>query len=189
MDNQDYTDAVIEREFPVEEMRLSTEPRTRVIDCWMCSGTGTHQSAGTECHLCEGVGRVRVQVLGPDGHLPRSEEEIRAAVKRAEQRMVLTQTEVWFDADGNEIRLEDMSLRYLKNVLGFLERRADRLKRAAEAQIWAWSTEPHGDMAQDSLDRMYAEIEDQQAMTWLYDQPLVRQIDYLIKIEHDGPVN
>lgn len=43
----------------------------------------------------------------------------------------LGQTEVWVDRQGREHRVDDMSVRYKANVIGFLERRAPHIVREA----------------------------------------------------------
>lgn len=159
----------------------------KVIECWGgCRGTGTHQQSGEECRVCRGTGRILVEFKRIDG-TPPSEVDLDAALRRYKAQHVLEQDQVWYNREGDEILLEDMSLRYLKNVLAFVERRAAFLKARAEAQLLFWCGQPHGDMAQDALDSILAEVLDQEPTTWLYGQPLVARLDYLVKIEHDGP--
>jgi hypothetical protein len=46
----------------------------------------------------------------------------------------LNQTEFWIDQKGNRHELDEMSVRYKTNVLGFLERRAPRIVGRALAE-------------------------------------------------------
>lgn len=123
----------------------------------------------------------------PTGEQARAVE---AALQQWRRRAVLSQTEVWYPREGDPVRLDDMSLRWKRNLLAFLERRAPRLKASAEWQLVGWaSSDRIGEHAADSLDAVLSETMDTLPLTWLYRQPLVERLEQLIREGHDGPVD
>lgn len=90
----------------------------------------------------------------------------------------LHQTLVWTDVHGNTHRLEDMTANYLRNVLSYLERKADELYEAENGEIVRqqmvevfepWR-HPHG----------VPPLEFATAREWLQSTPLVKAIRELL---------
>lgn len=103
------------------------------------------------------------------------------------RRHVLFQDEIWYPREGDPVRLDDMSLRWKRNLLAFLERHAPSLKQQAEFELMA--TTMNGEHAQDAVDQILSETLETKATTWLYQQPLVERLERLIREDHDGPVD
>lgn len=108
-------------------------------------------------------------------------------MERWNRRHVLMQDEVWYPKEGDPVRLDEMSLRWKKNLLAFLERRAEALKMSAELELVGATM--GGEHAQDAVDQILAETLETKATTWLYQQPLVEKLEQLIREGHDGPVD
>lgn len=122
---------------------------------------------------------------------PRGDKARAAAIRHQKYRRahVLEQDEVWFNKAGEEIRLEDMSNRYLRNVMNFLEQRAGYFHTRECLWICAAAAMPHGDGAQDALDQVAEEVMDMLPTTWLYRQPLLVRLEALVRSGHDGPID
>lgn len=123
---------------------------------------------------------------------PEWTEQEMAYLRRQEilhsKRDVLSQDEVWYPKTGDPIRVDEMSLRYKKNVLAFLERRAPTLKAAYEWRMIA-GPQPSGDAAQDAFDSAMGELFEMQPIKWLYRTPLVERLEQLVREGHDGPID
>jgi hypothetical protein len=95
---------------------------------------------------------------------------------RYQRRQVLWQDEVWYQEDGTEVRVADMSLDRMQALVLFLERRAPRLKVSWEWSV-ALSPGVQGEHALDAVDQMLAESHATDAVEWIHDTPLVRRLD------------
>lgn len=124
----------------------------------------------------------------PDGSKAQAHLEF---MRRYERRNVLSQTELWWPKgapDDQPIRVEDMSLRYKKNLLAFLERRADHLKFRYELDMVS-GPQPSGDGARDLFDRELTGVLEAKPVTWLYSMPFVENLERLVREEADGPID
>lgn len=109
-------------------------------------------------------------------------------IEKDRRRSVLWQDEVWFDRSGAEFRLEDLSLRWKRNILSFLEARASNLHMQWIAQT-ALGPQPSGEAASDAFGRMLDEAMSESPTKWLYQTPLVERLEHLIRIDQDGPLD
>lgn len=124
-------------------------------------------------------------ICDPDGSKRAAQE---ATLERLNRRNVLMQDKVWYPKDGDPVRLDEMSLRWKKNLLAFLDRRASALHESAVNAV-IFGPRPGGDAACDAFDSMFDELMETRPTTWLYDQPLVVRLEQLIRENHDGPVD
>lgn len=155
--------------------------RVRIV-CPMCDGTGLHQQAGVDCTFCDATGRA-IAIPAPPPTLTKEQ-----LIEQWKRRHVLSQTEWWYPKQGDPVRLEAMSLRWKRNLLAFLVRRAPALhKSAAWEMVLAAGTHNGGDMAQDALDDIAADLMDAEPLVWLHEQPFVRRLAELVDAEADGP--
>lgn len=110
------------------------------------------------------------------------------AVEKDRRRSVLWQDEVWFDKSGSEFRLEDLSLRWKRNILAFLDARAPMLQASWLART-CLGPQPSGEAATDAFDQMLDEAMSESPTKWLYQTPLVERLEHLIRIGQDGPLD
>ncbi|WP_139187307.1 hypothetical protein [Pseudarthrobacter chlorophenolicus] len=90
----------------------------------------------------------------------------------------LQQTQVWTDVHGNTHLLEDMTANYLRNVLSYLEHKADELYgaeqeevvRAQLVEVFEPCRYPHG----------VPPLEFATAREWLQSTPLVKAMTELL---------
>lgn len=108
------------------------------------------------------------------------------AAERRRRREVLQQDEVWFDSLGREIQLTEMSMRYKKRVVAFLERRAPMLKLRYELRFMV-SVDQMSEASQDAIGCEFDRILEQRPTTWLFQQPLLVRLERLIHDGHDAP--
>lgn len=104
---------------------------------------------------------------------------VKALIERGQQvslLAVLDQREVWIDKDRNTVTLDDMSPRYARNLIAWLNRRADRILLAAQMRLSRDAAAPHGDMAQDALDGALDNLLRANAEEWLEEQPLMQRL-------------
>lgn len=137
---------------------------------------------------------------GSDGRVPLSHEHCvcdphgtKARVRarqweRSRRSRVLWQDQVWWDREGNELRLTDLSHRYLSNLLGFLEARAQRFY---DTFVWSMAAGPHpsGDAATDAFEVEFDQLLNTKPTTWLYSTPLLVMLERLVRDGHDGPID
>lgn len=127
----------------------------------------------------------RYCICDPHGTKARALE---VAMEKYDRRHVLYQGEVWYPKNGDPVRLVDMSLRWKRNLLAFLERRAPTLQDGYLTNT-EWSLVG---AAEHATDIVMAEVQRERELapvTWLYRTPLVLQLEQLIREEQDGPVD
>lgn len=87
----------------------------------------------------------------------------------------LNQSEFWYTADGRAIRPADMEPQHRQNTIAWLERHAQSLHFQ-----YTWSLihgpQPSGEMACDAFDSMLDELEEQDPLEWLNEQPLMQAL-------------
>lgn len=152
-----------------------------------------------------GVGLTFADKLWNRSHLWRATEVARSLRKSDERPFkgpVYCQADWWLDRHGHAHRVEDMSLHYVRNVINFLERRAEvihrRMNRAIffgmmkliehlespsdlvtlEGRRLTWR-EAFGERitehALEEIDLMYGNL-DLPALDWLRETPLMRAL-------------
>lgn len=115
-------------------------------------------------------------------------QSLRDSLRRWERRHVLTQDKVWWPKDADEpIRVKDMSVRYKRNVLAFLERRAPQLKLAADWEIAG--VQMNGEHAQDAVDAIAAAQYEMTVEEWFNDLPLIRKLRRHIRKGKGGAID
>lgn len=106
---------------------------------------------------------------------------------RSQKARVLHQRRHWWPKGATEpIRVKDMSVRYKRNVLAFLERRADRLKQGAEWELAG--VQMNGEHAQDSIDQMLDVLMRTSTLEWFNDLPLIKRLRRDIRRGRGGPI-
>lgn len=90
---------------------------------------------------------------------------------------LLEQDRVWVDAEGTQIPIEEMSITYVENVIGFLERRVEHLAfqhGLGAAEVFGNYEDAHG-FADRALDELWdRQSEDPEG--WLDSTPLMRKL-------------
>lgn len=84
----------------------------------------------------------------------------------------LDNDETWTTGDGETIALEDMEPRHRRNVLAWLEKRAEALKLADDLSLCS-VVGPSGDAASDMFEMSVGQQFEMSAAEWLEEQPLV----------------
>lgn len=85
----------------------------------------------------------------------------------------LFQGETWTDATGTEHRIDEMSARYCRNVIAFLDRQAQRIAFAVGFAM-ASGPQPTGEAANDCFDAAMADLDD--PVRWLHGTTLVEAL-------------
>lgn len=117
----------------------------------------------------------------------RVEARAQAAILQRRKAHVLSQTEFWFTRDGRELRVDELSLRYKRSILAFLERRAPSLLAGWVSRTLDCASTA-SEHAADGLYRLADEAMSKRPVTWLYEQPLAERLEALIREGHDGPI-
>lgn len=93
---------------------------------------------------------------------------------------VFDQDQVWTNAPGEQVRLDEMEPSYRRNLLAFLERHAGRYEMH-DAIAWALGPfAPQGDMASMDFDR-YLDERSQNPLVWLRGTALYRRLAELVE--------
>lgn len=103
--------------------------------------------------------------------------------------VVLNQTEWWYDFENDAHRIPSMSIRYKRNLLRWLEKRANHLR---VSYMWAMpAPNLNGEMAQIDAEREYFNEQDRiagmDALEWLWTTPLYNAIQESVARGEDGP--
>lgn len=113
---------------------------------------------------------------------------LRKQVKRSAYN-VLTQTETWYDFEGEAYTIRAMSIRYKRNLLRWLERNAVHLMLQ-----YMWSMpypNLNGEMAQDAAehewDREQTRLMNTPAIEWIVRTPLYEAVQSSVARGEDGP--
>lgn len=86
---------------------------------------------------------------------------------------ILDQTEWWYGADGYPERVAELDDEHLANLIGFLYRRADALRRRLR-----WFEAYHSDESEDALRARWSrELDVGDASDWLRATPLLRALE------------
>lgn len=168
-DAQDRTDEAIEREFPnsPESPRFLTRAQRRAM-------------------------RDKIDRRHSDDALSDPEwdadelEYLDDLRERNKRNRVLRQQDYWYDALGREVPLTSMSLRYKKNVVRYLERRAPLLQLQdglASMSLLEQMSETNQDLLEAEIDFDMSKL----PTTWLHEQPLLIMLERLIREGHDAP--
>lgn len=92
----------------------------------------------------------------------------------------LNQTETWKTRDGRLIKLEDLELSHLKNIVAMLERKAETIEMVYSLNELGWlENMPMGDHAQDAFENALDERA-RNPVSWLRSMPLLRELNRLI---------
>jgi hypothetical protein len=116
-------------------------------------------------------------VCDPHGDKQRQHDLFLGRYKR---RHVLWQREVWYQWDGAEIRITDMSVDRMKALVLFLERRAPRLKAAYESEL-VFAPGVQGEHALDAVDDILHETIEKDAVEWIRETPLMQRLNRRIR--------
>lgn len=86
---------------------------------------------------------------------------------------LLEQDEIWQDAHGAQLRLDDMEPGYCGRVAAFILKQADAAVEHITNELWSFG-EPNGFQAQIDYDRGLGQFFDQtsDATAWIAEQPL-----------------
>lgn len=84
---------------------------------------------------------------------------------------VLDQDEWWYAADGFPVRVDNMDIGYLRNLVTYLERHATHLRDRA---LW-WETYNLTD-EDEAIRRWRHEVDARSSLDWLNDRPLLRAL-------------
>ncbi len=95
-------------------------------------------------------------------------------MRAGEVESFLKQTKVWRDITNTEIPLDQIDARYAKNILGFLEHKAEELlDLSINADLWAQSQMD----APFSMDEgSMAAARNQKPVEWMWSRPLYKAI-------------
>lgn len=89
--------------------------------------------------------------------------------------------ETWTDASGREHRIADMEIRYCRNVVAFLERRAVALAQASALDVFHMPLPAEDTAAFDAvwsdLEREW-DMQDHNPVGWLNEKPLLKALRY-----------
>ena len=86
------------------------------------------------------------------------------------------QTKWWCQANGEWIRIKEMDLKHLTNLMWWMERNAGRTHLGIMLEMIGFSARVNGDMASDMIDSLIDRHEDTTPSDWLHAQPLYQRI-------------
>ena len=95
----------------------------------------------------------------------------------------LGQAETWTDRKGVTRPLTEMDPHHRENTVRFLERNAERLHDAEHFGLLASMMGHHGEVAEDLLDTMLIQMEDEDPLVWLSGKPLYQTMRKMV--DHD----
>jgi hypothetical protein len=104
---------------------------------------------------------------------------------------LLEQDVWWKPAKADPIRLDDMAVTHQANMLDWLYRRAQRFHEREIGQfasLLSGPLGPSGDGAVDGAEREFDQLCEQDAVTWMGEQPLARRLAKLIRRASVRPV-
>jgi len=100
--------------------------------------------------------------------------------------MRLYQDRVWTTKDGETLRLEDMTPNHRRRTLCYLRLHARAVKFNYELDL-ILGPQPVGEMACDMFDAGLRELEEQPAMEWLNETPLVTRLAQMVAGDQRWP--
>lgn len=98
---------------------------------------------------------------------------------------LLDQDVWWLTKDKRAIQVADMETGHIRNLIGFLQRRADQLKQRYELSIIR-GPQPSGDAATDCFDDAMSHLFDQPADKWIEEFPLMQKLHATLSEREGG---
>ena len=89
---------------------------------------------------------------------------------------ILDQDDFWTTDGGTAIDLELLSDQHRANVIGWLERNAQRLYSFTEWRLFVAGYQPTSDAASDAVDAAHSEFQALTPAKWLEETPLMKRL-------------
>jgi hypothetical protein len=88
---------------------------------------------------------------------------------------LLYQDKLWIDGECRTLTLKEMKPAHRRNLIAWLERKAERIKNAYEWSL-ACGPQPSGEMASDAFEQEQAALWEQSGIDWLNETPLMIEL-------------